>query len=220
MYRQGRFWQKGTFWSRLLESETNVDNLKEKRIIVDVLCKIDNDELVVIEVQFYYETDFFQRILYGTSKILTEHLKVKKPYKRVKKIYSVNLVYFKLGQGLDYVYHGFTEFTGMNQNDTLKLSEIQKNEFGKSYPGELYPEYYILKINDYDNIARTQLDDWIYYFKNSEIPKNCKSKTLSLLSEKLKVKNMSVKEQEAYKKHLKSYMVSEASLKDTYKLGY
>ncbi|MCC5916158.1 MAG: hypothetical protein JJU02_02405, partial [Cryomorphaceae bacterium] len=46
------------------------------------------------------------------------------------------------------------------------------------------------------------------------------SKTLSLLSEKLKVKNMSVKEQEAYKKHLKSYMVSEASLKDTYKLGY
>jgi len=47
-------------------------------------------------------------------------------YSQVKKIISVNIVYFDLGQGDDYIYHGTTNFIGVNKKDILKLSEDQK----------------------------------------------------------------------------------------------
>jgi len=32
----------------------------------------------------------------------------------------------------------------------------------------LYPEYYLLKINQFDGTARDLLDEWIYFLKNGE----------------------------------------------------
>ncbi|MCC5917780.1 MAG: hypothetical protein JJU02_10705 [Cryomorphaceae bacterium] len=97
----------------------------------------------------------------------------------------MNLVYFDLGQGEDYVYYGYTEFKGINRGDTLQLGSPQKKRFRKEYPKDLFPEYYIIKVNKFNDIAKSPLDEWIYYFKNSELPAKCDEKTLSLLSQKL-----------------------------------
>lgn len=62
----------------------------------------------------------------GVSKAITEYIGLGKPYEEVRKVYSINIVYFELGQGKDYVYHGKTEFVGIHQpHDTLKLSVRQ-----------------------------------------------------------------------------------------------
>ena len=45
------------------------------------------------------------------------------------KVYSVNIVYFSLGNGKDIVYHGKTEFRGIHQNDVLELTPFQKQTF-------------------------------------------------------------------------------------------
>ena len=46
-------------------------------------------------------------------------------YENVIKVISVNILYFDLGQGEDYVYHGKTHFTGIHKHDELKLSVKQ-----------------------------------------------------------------------------------------------
>jgi predicted transposase/invertase (TIGR01784 family) len=200
----------------ILESETNREQQDDKQIVVDILCKTRKQELVLIEIQFRNQLDFFHRMLYGTSRIMTERLKIGEAYGRVVKVYSINLVYFDLGHGDDYVYHGKTAFRGIHKGDLLQTSAAQQKAFQKTDPGELFPEYYILKINQFDNVAKTPLDEWLYYLKNSELPKKYKAKGLSLVAEKLKVQQMDVTELSAYKKYKAKIAIDKSAMETAY----
>ena len=95
---------------KILESESNQENNEDKFNRVDILIQNSKNELVVIEIQNTYEIDFFHRMAYGSSKALTENLGLGQSYSKIKKIISVNIVYFDLGQGKDYIYKGTTHF--------------------------------------------------------------------------------------------------------------
>jgi len=77
----------------LLESESNKETVNDKFNRVDLIAKSCQDEIIIIEVQVDSEHDFLSRMLYGASKAMTEHMKEGDPYKNVKKVYSVNIVY-------------------------------------------------------------------------------------------------------------------------------
>lgn len=75
-----------------------------------------------------------------------------------------------LGQGKDYVYHGKTFFRGLHvPKDVLQLSVRQKELFVGKEAGDIFPQYYVLKVNEFDQIARTPLDEWIRFLKTGEI---------------------------------------------------
>ena len=66
---------------------------------------------------------------FGTSKLVTEYINRGEGYDKVRKVYSVNIVYFSLGSGKDIVYHGKTEFRGIHQGDVLELTPFQKQRY-------------------------------------------------------------------------------------------
>jgi predicted transposase/invertase (TIGR01784 family) len=136
---------------------------------VDILVEADDKEIVVIELQYLGQDDFFQRMLYGASKATIDYISTGDTYSNVRKVYSINIVYFDLGAGDDYVYHGFTNFTGLHTQTELQLNEKQKKIYAKTYPGELYPEFYIIKVSKFDEVAKDTLDEWIYYLKTGKI---------------------------------------------------
>ncbi len=152
----------------ILESEANQESEDDKFNRVDLLAKNESGELILIEVQYNDEIDYFHRMLYGTSKLITQYIQKGKGYAKVKKVYSINIVYFEIGQGGDYVYHGKTEFKGLHKDDILMPSDIQKREFNINTISDIYPEYYILRINQFNDIAKNTLDEWIYFLKNEE----------------------------------------------------
>lgn len=97
----------------ILESEDNKQDEYDKYNRVDILVKSQNNELMLVEIQNDSEIDYFQRMLFGVSKLVTEYIKEGEPYGTIKKIYSINIVYFGLGQGRDYVYEYKGEFIGL-----------------------------------------------------------------------------------------------------------
>ena len=105
---------------RMLESESNQDDESDKYNRVDMLAENDKGELFLIEVQNNTEYAYFQRMLFGTSKLVTEYIKKGEGYENVRKVYSVNIVYFSLGKGTDIVYHGKTEFRGIQRTPTRR----------------------------------------------------------------------------------------------------
>jgi predicted transposase/invertase (TIGR01784 family) len=141
-------------------------------------------EILLIELQFTQQVDFLQRMLYGTSKAISERMYSSDEYVKVKKIYSINIVYFDLGQGSDYVYHGKTHFIGLHTNDELHLSETQRETLGKETAADIYPEYYILKINSFNDVAKDTLDEWIYFFKHNVIRDEFKAKGIMGMARK------------------------------------
>jgi predicted transposase/invertase (TIGR01784 family) len=189
---------------RMLESESNKRDVSDKFNRVDMLAENSRGELIIVEIQNNRELDYFHRMLYGVSKAITEYISEGELYDRVRKIYSVNIVYFDLGQGKDYVYHGRTEFRGIHYDDLLHLSANQQKQFMYKEVGDLYPEYFILRVDMFDRKAVTPLDEWISFLKTSEIPKNAKAQGLSEARERLKRDSMSEAERRRYEVHLES----------------
>ena len=187
---------------RLLESESNKEHEDSKQNRVDILAENEAGELLLIEVQGESEYAYFQRILFGASKLVTEYIDSGKNYENVKKVYSINIVYFDLGQGKDFVYHGKTEFRGVHYDDVLRLSSFQQQKFGVDEVYKLYPEYFILKVNDFNRWSKVPLEQWIYFLSTSEIPEDADAPGLKEARKKLLFAKMSREEQEAYRRYI------------------
>ena len=184
----------------IIDTESNQETEQDKFNRVDILVKDKKGELIIIEIQNSYVIDYFLRILYGISKAITEHIKVGEEWSSVKKVISINIVYFDLGRGKDYIYRGTTTFSGLHQNDTLELSNAQKKLFKKEKVRDLFPEIYLLKVNNFDDNAKDTLDEWIYFLKNSVIKKEFTAKGLKEADEVLKIANMEEQERAEYER--------------------
>jgi predicted transposase/invertase (TIGR01784 family) len=187
----------------VLESESNQKIDSDKFNRVDILVKNSKEELVIIEIQNENEYDYFHRMAFGTSKVITEYISVGEPYKNIKKVYSINIVYFDLGQGEDYIYHGKTDFVGLHTSDKLKLSSKQTELLsGKIEPFQIFPEYYVIKVNNFNDVAKDTLDQWIYYFKNNEIKDTFNAKGIDKAKELWRVDSLPEDERKKYLKHI------------------
>lgn len=187
---------------RILESEGNQESENDKFNRVDILTQNSKKELIIVEIQNTYEIDFFHRMAYGAAKALTENLALGQLYSEIKKVISINIVYFDLGQGQDYVYKGNTIFKGLHENDLLLLSNNQKAAFSKEQVSDIFPEFYIIKVNKFNDVAKDTLDEWIYFLKNSEVKDSFKAKGLKEAREALDIMRLPPDDQYSYNRYL------------------
>ena len=196
---------------RLLESESNKADADAKSNRVDLLAEDENGDLLLIEVQGEPEQAYFQRMLFGASKLVTEYIESGENYEHVKRVYSINIVYFDLGQGEDCVYVGKTEFHGLTKGDLLKLSPFQQQKFQADEVSDLYPRYVILKVNDFNRWSRVPLDQWLYFLSTTDIPEDADAPGLREAREKLDLMRMGRDERIIYDR----YLMDRAILRNT-----
>lgn len=200
--------------NRFLESESNQEDADDKFNRADMLVEDSHGKLLIIEVQNNRELDYFHRMLYGVSKTISEYINLGDDYDKVRKVYSINIVYFDLGQGKDYVYHGKTVFRGLHDaNDILKLSVRQREVFVGKEAGDIFPEYYVLRVNDFDKVAKTPLDEWIQFLKTGEIDRTATAKGLPEARERLRVDSLSAPEKQAYYRDMEAQRYQRSVIK-------
>ncbi|MCI5192387.1 MAG: Rpn family recombination-promoting nuclease/putative transposase [Candidatus Electrothrix sp. AW5] len=203
----------------ILESEGNKEDRRDKFNRVDLKVRNQKNEVIIIEVQYDREFDYLQRILFGTSKVLTEYLNEGDPYSKVVKVISINILYFDLGHGKDYVYHGITSFQGLHHQDTLELSENQQALYNTKKIHQIFPEYYLIKVNNFDDIANDTFDEWIYFLKNEEIKENFKAKGLIKAKQELDILKLPEQERLAYEKYQDDLHYQASMVESSYTIG-
>ena len=191
----------------LLESEGNQESASDKFNRVDIKAKNVKGEIIIVEVQLTRQLYFLQRMLYGVSKAITEHIDIGQKYDEVKKVYSINILYFDLGKGSDYLYHGKTVFTGVHTNDLLEVNTKEAKELRMRVPQDIFPEYYIIRVNEFNSVATTPIEEWLDYLKNNRIKDDTSTPGLKEARQKLLYMTMSDKERRAYDKHIDDIMV-------------
>ncbi len=196
----------------VLESESNKENENDKYNRVDIKVKNSKGEIIITEVQFNNEYDFFQRILYSSSKTISELIDEGEPYTNVVKVISINILYFDLGEGDDYIYKGQTIFSGFHNKKELKLNQEQKETFNKEYPREIFPEFYIIKVNNFDDVAKSTLDEWIYLFKHSAIKSNFTAKGIKKAGKVLDKMKMTKAERQIYDRFIDNRRIALSQL--------
>ena len=191
----------------LLESEGNQETASDKFNRVDIKAKNAKGEIIIVEVQLTRQLYFLQRMLYGVSKAITEHIEIGNKYDKVKKVYSINILYFDLGKGSDYLYHGKTVFTGVHTNDRLEVNTKEADELRMRVPEDIFPEYYIIRVNEFNSVATTPIEEWLDYLKNNRIKDDTSTPGLKEARQKLLYLTMSDKERRAYDEHMDDIMV-------------
>ena len=201
----------------ILESESNQLTADDKFNRVDIKALNSKGEIIIIEVQNTRELYYLERILYGVAKAITEHISLGDRYHEVKKIYSISILYFDIGKGSDYLYHGQNNFVGVHTGDTLQINVKERNGITPRMPKEIFPEYILIRVNEFNSVAVTPLEEWMKYLKDGIIRPDTTAPGLGEAREKLKYYSMSAKERSAYDAHISAVKVQNDVL-DTAKL--
>ncbi|MDR3001424.1 MAG: hypothetical protein LBU89_09190, partial [Fibromonadaceae bacterium] len=67
---------------------------------------------------------------------------------------------------------------------------------------DIYPEYYLLKVDRFRDIVKSKLDEWMYYLKNSSIKPDFAAPGLSEADERLEYSRLSPEDRRSYDKHV------------------
>lgn len=116
------------------------------------------------------------------------------------------------GESNQDVYHGKTEFRGVHNGELLSLSPFQRQTFHVSAVSDLCPEYYILKVNDFNKWSKVPLEQWIYLLNTADIPHDASAPGLDEARQKLRLSQKVKPERDAYYRHLDNVTV----LKDNF----
>ena len=194
----------------LLESESNQDDPQDKFNRVDIKAKNSKGEIIIVEIQQTRELYYLERILYGVARTITEHIELGKEYDHVKKVYSINILYFDLGKGKDYLYHGTTTFRGVHTNDILEITTKDENALRMRTPEEIFPEYFLIRVNEFNAVAKTPLEEWLDYLKNAHIKEDTTAPGLQEARKKLQYLKMDSEERKAYQRQMENYMYQDS----------
>lgn len=209
---------------QVLESESNADEGR-KFNRVDMLVHDSQGRKLIIEIQNDGETDYLERLLFGTSKVIVDNIPLGDAYRQIVKVISISILYFNLGMGDDYVYKGTTEFQGLHTENPLTLRKRTVADSGRFYyrAKNIFPEYYLINVERFEDVIQTSLDEWIYFFKHSAVRADFRARNIDKAMHKLKLLNMRPEERRNYENYVKSLVIErdilETAKQDGVKIG-
>ena len=129
--------------------EARVINCHEDDKFNRVYAKALNDkgEIIIVKIQNIRKLYYLEQVLYGVAKTITE--------------------YISLGE--DYLYHGQNHFIGVHTKDQLVVNTKERNAIVSRLPSEIFPEYILIRVNEFDKVAVTPLEEWMNYLKDRTI---------------------------------------------------
>lgn len=197
----------------LLESEGNQNAYDDKFNRVDIKARNSKGEIIIVEVQLSREVHYLERIVYGAAKSITEQLDLGQSYYDLKKVISISVVYFDLGKGTDYLYRGQARLEGVHNHDILTVTKRETTGLNlpdaeslkprlMHDPTEVFPEYYLIRVNEFNQYAKTPIEEWMEYLKNGVIKDDTKAPGLSAAKQKLQYLMMTDADRIAYERHM------------------
>ena len=201
----------------ILESEGNQDYADDKFNRVDIKAKDSKGEIFIVEVQTTRYTYYLERILYGVSKAITEQLGNGDKYGNIKQVFSISVVYYDLGEGDDYFYECNSDFYGVHSHNILKLNrreeltleeikngDTRKFKYEAKYAHDIFPKYFLIRINAYKKFIADAMSEWMEFLKNNSIKSDTTVPGLQAAKEKLNMLKMTKAERISYERHLDS----------------
>lgn len=168
---------------------------------IDIKAKDKKGDDIVIRIQNMRKLYYLERLRFGTP-AFAKHI-----YQEVNKVYLVGILYFDLGKGNDYLYHGQNRFIGVHTNDELLITAKEEGAIIQKLPQEVFPEYYLIRVNEFNQVAKTPLEEWVKYLKTGIIDPDTTAPGLPEAREKLRYYDMSPEERHEYDEHVNAIMI-------------
>jgi len=89
-------------------------------------------------------------------------------------------------------------------DEIFELSNLQQKEFGINSVYQIFPEYFVIRVNKFNDITKNRLDEWIYFLKNEMIKDDFKAKGLDKAQQTLDIMKLKDEDRRAYNRKLEN----------------
>lgn len=195
---------------QILEGESNAEE-GQKYNRVDILVHAKDGRKFIVEVQNQRETDYLERLLFGSAKVIVENLGLGEAYRKIVKVISISILYFNLGAGDDYIYYGTTEFRGLNTGKPLRVKQrVAKPDNKFSYKAKkIFPEYYLINVERFKDAINSDMDEWIYMLKHNALCDDFHSRNIDKARDKMALIKMDPEERRRYERYVEAIVIEQ-----------
>ena len=186
----------------LLETESNKDEARGKRIVADMIVEDTDGINYIIEIERNEKYNFMHKACFSSSRVIVDSIGQSQDYLNIVKVIHISLLYFDLGGSS--LYHGKTIFRDMDTtNDDNKPLQLHLKQKDGSMTDlvDIFPEYFVISIPAFHDEINRSIDEWLYMMKNEEIKESFQEKYIKLAAERLDYLKMTTDQKANYMRY-------------------
>ena len=200
----------------LLDPESTKEKKYSKKSIADLMAEDKEGNKYIIEVERAYKVNFFHKSCFNTSRAIVDSISTSVDYMNITKVIHIVLLFDLPPENIfeSSIYHGKTEFRSLKKKSdpTKRLSKDTKKY---NFPN-IYPEYFVVCVPNYQDKVETELDEWLYVLKYGKVPQNFQGPCMSQVRERINYLNMDEDVRNGYIR----YKLDMIDLRESHKTSY
>jgi len=181
----------------LLDTESNKEGLEMKKSIADLVVEDGEGNKYIVEIERAYTPNFMHKACFNSSRLVVDGIYGNQDYTTIKKIFHISLLYFSTKEMQKPVYHGKTIVHEVDTKHPVNVSIANEGLVIFNTPN-VFPEYFFISVPMFDDVINSEIDEWLYVMKHSEIKQGFKSPYMAKVAERLSVIKMSSEERNEY----------------------
>lgn len=181
----------------LLDTESNKEGLEMKKSIADLVVEDGEGNKYIVEIERAYTPNFMHKACFNSSRLVVDGIYGNQDYTTIKKIFHISLLYFSTKEMQKPVYHGKTIVHEVDTKHPVDISIANEGLVIFNTPN-VFPEYFFISVPMFDDVINSEIDEWLYVMKHSEIKQGFKSPYMAKVAERLSVIKMSSEERNEY----------------------
>ena len=181
----------------LLDTESNKETLELKKSIADLVVEDAEGNKYIVEIERSYTPHFMHKACFNSSRLVVDGIYGNQDYTTIKKIFHISLLYFSTKEMLKPIYHGKTIVHEVDTKHPVDVRIANEGLVIFNTPN-VFPEYFFISVPMFDDIINSEIDEWLYVMKHSDIKQSFKSPYMAKVAERLAVIKMSAAERNEY----------------------
>jgi predicted transposase YdaD len=181
----------------LLDTESNKEELALKRSIADLVVEDAEGNKYIVEIERAYTPNFMHKACFNSSRLVVDGIYGNQDYTTIKKIFHISLLYFSTKEMLKPIYHGKTIIHEVDTKHPVDVRIANEGLVMFNTPN-VFPEYFFISVPIFDDVINSEIDEWLYVMKHSEIKQGFKSPYMAKVAERLAVIKMNAEERNEY----------------------
>jgi hypothetical protein len=181
----------------LLDTESNKEELELKKSIADLVVEDADGNKYIVEIERAYTPNFMHKACFNSSRLVVDGIYGSQDYTTIKKIFHISLLYFSTKGMEKPIYHGKTIVHEVDTKHPVDVSIANEGLVIFNSPN-VFPEYFFISVPMFDDVINSEIDEWLYVMKHSEIKQGFKSPYMTKVAERLSVIKMSSEERNEY----------------------
>lgn len=181
----------------LLDTESNKEKLELKKSIADLVVEDAEGNKYIVEIERAYTPNFMHKACFNSSRLVVDGIYGSQDYTTIKKIFHISLLYFSTKGMEKPIYHGKTIVHEVDTKHPVDVSIANEGLVIFNTPN-VFPEYFFISVPMFDDVINSEIDEWLYVMKHSEIKQGFKSPYMTKVAERLSVIKMSAAERNEY----------------------